>query len=792
MKNQHNNTVAARSGGVSGGNFDKTAVENLLGSIFTKNPSNPPPLVVEWISSEFAKLKAASDGEIKKLLDDLLESGHIEFSDHDAVCLPAEPKVTPQPDAENEAARDSEGLTPDLGTAGQFIEALTGNRDTVITVQTFSDNDATKTTDQDGKKHDPLAKIMHGTLTELSPKLSKLNQQGAGIFICVNQTDLKGRKAKNITAVRAVWGDFDKPFGGTSAVALALAAGEKLPPSIEVESSPCKRHLYWLTDGIAIDGFRPVIDCLTAAIDSDTNAATIERVLRIPGFYHRKGTPVMVKLIAAHPERRYTAERIVAAFGLDALPVATSKPPERAEFDALAYVLSEQKITDLRAALKHLDANKRDVWFAVCAALCRSGEAGFELFHEWSKTATTNGKHGYQSEADCRAKFTETAPSAKSAPEAIFTMAQAAGRINKPTEATGFRFIPLRELADSTIKPRWVLKHWFERDTITCIAGQPKHGKSFIAFDIGMHVASGMPWCGKRVEQGPVFVICGEGQGGTSRRTKGWLSKHPEVSKDVPFHVSNQSIQLDAAGAGAEKVKSIIEGMCKEHVVSPSMIIIDTLARSFPGDENKTEDMNTFVAALDTHLKAMDVALVIVHHSTKSGSDVLRGNSALRGALDGLIEVVKADTPSPSGGILSEVKPHWLKDGGTPAPLFFDCEVVSTGLDEDLEEITTLVPKMIDQPGAAAALSDIERQALEILRGLQGEDVRVGIPLRVWRDACVAADVIDGPNPKAIARNMERRVVAGLSASDSIFKPGGNDGKYRAVIYASFDNQASE
>ncbi len=349
-------------------------------------------------------------------------------------------KANHQPPVENATARDSDDLdmaaepkepadlVPDLDMAGQFIEALTGARDTEITVQTFSDK-------KSKGERDPLAKIMHGTLAKLAPKLTELNRKGAGIFICVNETDLKGRTAENIIAVRSVWGDFDKPFDGAGALALALAAAEKLAPSIEVESSPGKRHEYWLTDGITADGFRPLIDRLTVSIHSDPGARTIERVLRIPGFFHRKGDPVMVKLIAAHPERRYTGEQIASAFGLDTLQADDAKPQERAAFDPLAYVLGEQKIADLRAALQHLDPNDRDTWFAVCAALCRSGEAGFELFHEWSKTAATDGEHGYQGKDDCRAKFSETTPSAKSAPEAIFTRAQAAGWINKPTEA---------------------------------------------------------------------------------------------------------------------------------------------------------------------------------------------------------------------------------------------------------------------------------------------------------------------------------------------------------------------
>lgn len=706
------------------------------------------------------------------------------FRDQSAEVAPAY-----HPKGKATAAALLEGLAPDLGMARQYIKVLTGSPDSVITVQTFSDNDFTKI-DDGKKKHDPLAKIMHGTLAELAPKLIELNGKGAGIFICVNETNLAGRKAANIFGVRSVWGDFDGP----NAIALANAAAESLPPSIEVETSPGKRHLYWLTSNVSVAGFRSLIDPLTATIGSDTNAKTIERVLRIPGFFHCKGEPVMVRLLSDHPERRYTTEQIVTAFALDSIPTTDTEPREVATFDALAYVLSEQKVADLRSALTFLDAKDRNTWIAVCAALCRSGEPGFKEFHDWSKTAPNDGKHGYQDEADCRAKFLEMAPHAKSAPEAIFTMATERGWINKPTGATaptGFRFIPLRELADSTVNPHWVVKHWLERDTVTCIAGQPKHGKSFIAFDIGLHVAAGIPWCSKRVEQGAVFVIAGEGQGGTSRRTKGWLLIHPEVSKDIPFYVSNKSIQLDATGA--EKSKTIIEDMCKDYGVAPSMIIVDTLARSFPGDENKTEDMNTFVAALDQHLKVMDVALVIVHHSTKSGSDVLRGNSALRGALDGLIEVAKAVTPSPTGGILIEVKPHWLKDGQTPTSLFFDCEVVKTGIDEDLEDITTLVPKMTEKPGTStASLTNTQRQALDILRGLQSEDGNIGVPLKVWRNACFAAELIAGQTAKAIEQNMDRLVLKGLSATDSIFKPGGRDGKYRAVIYASFDIETPE
>ena len=50
---------------------------------------------------------------------------------------------------------------------------------------------------------------MHGTIDQLGLALTKLNDAGAGIFMMVNAGDGRGRKAENVTRVRAVFADFD-------------------------------------------------------------------------------------------------------------------------------------------------------------------------------------------------------------------------------------------------------------------------------------------------------------------------------------------------------------------------------------------------------------------------------------------------------------------------------------------------------------------------------------------------------------------------------------------------------
>ena len=99
---------------------------------------------------------------------------------------------------------------------------------------------------------DPFARIFHGTLDEHRRDLRSLNEVRAGIFVTVNETDLKGRKAENVVGVRAIFAELDGP---PLDEALAKLKAIGLEPHIIVQSSPDKWHLYMLADGIPLDQF---------------------------------------------------------------------------------------------------------------------------------------------------------------------------------------------------------------------------------------------------------------------------------------------------------------------------------------------------------------------------------------------------------------------------------------------------------------------------------------------------------------------------------------------------------
>ena len=98
----------------------------------------------------------------------------------------------------------------------------------------------------------------YGTIWDRLEALTKLNQAGFNVFVCVNaidtpayETDERGKvKAKrrktDVTRVRAVFGDFDDPS--------QPLPDFRLHPSMVVATSPGKHHVYWRTDDVPLTG----------------------------------------------------------------------------------------------------------------------------------------------------------------------------------------------------------------------------------------------------------------------------------------------------------------------------------------------------------------------------------------------------------------------------------------------------------------------------------------------------------------------------------------------------------
>jgi hypothetical protein len=263
--------------------------------------------------------------------------------------------------------------------AQEFLDALDPDAGE-FTFQTFSDSNALKVMRQ-GRLVDPYARTIKATFAKAVKELAEKNKFGVGVFVTVNATNGVRRTRGNFDRPRAVFADLD----GVPMPKWPLA------PSIIVESSKGKFHCYWLIDGdMSLDVWSGCMRRIVDRYGADKNATDPTRVLRLPGFFHCKGKPSMVKLVE-YNGRRYTAGSLVKAF--PPIKGREKRSPKRARSS------NEVDIGALCSALEHLAATPHprlrhggtyvddyETWMLFGLAIKRDlGDDGFAIWDEWSR-----------------------------------------------------------------------------------------------------------------------------------------------------------------------------------------------------------------------------------------------------------------------------------------------------------------------------------------------------------------------------------------------------------------------
>jgi hypothetical protein len=163
-------------------------------------------------------------------------------------------------------------ITLDRDQARQHLNALGIE---VAHFQTFDDNK--QRTDQS------LARVLYGSFEDHADILDKINRQGGGVYVTINETRPgKTRRKDDVIAVRALFVDLD-------GAPIEPVLGWSLKPDLVVESSRKKYHAYWRTDGsVSLDQFGTLQRKLAARFDGDPSVKDLPRVLRLAGSWHQK------------------------------------------------------------------------------------------------------------------------------------------------------------------------------------------------------------------------------------------------------------------------------------------------------------------------------------------------------------------------------------------------------------------------------------------------------------------------------------------------------------------------
>jgi len=277
-------------------------------------------------------------------------------------------------------------------------------------------------------------------------------------------------------------------------------------------------------------------------------------------------------------------------------------------------------------------------------------------------------------------------------------------------------------------------------------------------------IASGRPsWHGHKTKGEPlsVFYLCGEGKNGLRLRLEAWKRRG---SNEIVFDRVRENLLISETSSNLtdlDEVERLCESIEKINP-KPALIVIDTLARNFGGqDENSTQAMNTFVNHCDLLRSRLDgVAVLVVHHTGHKEKERPRGSIALIGASDFAIFVENhADIVS--------LKSTRMKDGEPPKPLAlrFEREQVATD-SEGLGVYSSHLVRDSDYKATSQRIGERQREVLTLIKNLETQSRDRGLNGQVLYSEIREAYRLTGANTKNLKRELESLEKSGFLRMD--------------------------
>ncbi len=424
------------------------------------------------------------------------------------------------------------------------------------------------------------SQTLHGTFDELAQDLWRWNRQNYGVYVTVNRSRGARRRKEDITDVRAVWRELDaEPAFGTS-----------IEPSITVQTSPGKTHEWFFVDHLSLDGFDGVQRCLVEQWESDPSAKDRARVLRLPGFYHLKADPHMVRIVAGDG-RRYSPIEILDAFE----PIYHSNSAPQIDGDLEFTPVARALVESWIEAIDGAKIESRDDWLRFGAAFARLGDdwqsddgedLRLDLWHRLSMKAPhrEHGETGCHNEGMWEDRLCAAANSCdrKATYRSILHAARESGwcqersglasehavevweiisgckagldgidfetlaaiadedegaapvseakQVEKPTHGGAWEGPPplsARDLAQGDFPPaEWLIHNLLLEGKVNLLYGDGGIGKTSLSLHEAVCIASGKPMFGREVKQRPVLLILAEDDNGPIKKRLNAICPH--------------------------------------------------------------------------------------------------------------------------------------------------------------------------------------------------------------------------------------------------------------------------
>lgn len=249
--------------------------------------------------------------------------------------------------------------------------------------------------------------------------------------------------------------------------------------------------------------------------------------------------------------------------------------------------------------------------------------------------------HGASGRPEALAVLKEILPPKPEAPlkNGHAPVEQGNARVAKPENPLDrmARFRPFFAGEGNVEQPPMLIKGLLREAGVVIIGGQSQAGKSYVAVDLAVALATGGEFFGKTVEK-PVGVIYAAAEGDdsiqprllASQKNRGMKDgEHPPVLVFSDFRLPMHAEKDDPFPEYVIDIAVAHEAFKARNMVAPGALIIDTVSA---GIELDSEDKNDSVAEVIARLKdlgrRLGMLIIVVHHFGKDPGRKLRGGSA--------------------------------------------------------------------------------------------------------------------------------------------------------------------
>jgi hypothetical protein len=212
-------------------------------------------------------------------------------------------------------------------------------------------------------------------------------------------------------------------------------------------------------------------------------------------------------------------------------------------------------------------------------------------------------------------------------------------------EAGRFRFAE-GDAFDDIKAPNWLIDGFLPEGCYGLLTAHPGAGKTFIALDIGLTIASEFMMATAPVwsvlTHGAVLYAAGEGRSQIPKRKRAWEKLHYGGARVRGFVLADPMPNV----ANDEDWTAFIAGALGMSPGGYKLVVLDTIGRAMQGlNENAQEHASNFTKRVEQLQRALGCAVLALHHSGHDGTRA-RGSSVF-GADADVSVVLERDGQAP-------------------------------------------------------------------------------------------------------------------------------------------------